>query len=332
MGAGLCQMSLRAQETEKNLVLAWSQEELPHKGEKKCQFRVHDEPLQLEDLDTGSRLDIIIFQRSFEYGPGLDIYQKVALVSLIPGFAAVPASERRYALSIKIERKFNGPLPDKIQVQLPDLELGDRRIQLPPLRLKRYERSGKGWWYSPDGTREIKTTKPAGKSLGGGHLVYKPADIWYEEQSLVRLSAAFRGDPYTWNPDYTKNGDESQIFGEVFFDIFGDKPIQLANDRISWHVPDDKEEQLLPIRNSKWMLKRYTTVNLSEDLDYLPDYSGLKETYDDRDRTFLAEILNSRPKRFRVTLPSTDINGQAWPIQPIEFEYHAVGVGVWTYP
>lgn len=185
---------------------------------------------------------------------------------------------------------------------------------------------------APIGTKEIEASKPTGKSLGGGYLAFKPADIWYEEPSFVRLSAAFRGDPYGWNPDYTKNEDKSSISGEVYFDIFGGTPILLTDDQVSWNIPGDKEEQPLPIRNSRWMLKKYTTMNFSEILDYLPVYWGQEKNYDDKNRTFLVEIPNARPKRFRVTLPPMDINGKAWSMQPIDFEYHAVGVGVWTYP
>ena len=313
-------------------MLVWRQSELPHRGKKLCQVLVHDEPLLIEDLDTHNRLNITTFQRSFVNGPGLDIDQAVSLVSLIPGFAAVPALKRRYALSIGLERTFSGPLPDTVQIQLPDMQLGDRRIQPPPLKLRRYETSGKGWWYTPDGTRTVETTKPAGKSLGGGTLAFKPADIWFEERSSVRLSATFRGDPFTWNSDYTRNTDESRVGGRVFFEISGDQPIKLANDRISWRIPGDKNEQSLSVTNSKWRLERYTTVNLTETLDYLPAYSGSEKAFNDRDRTFLAELPDFRPKRFRLTLPRIDLNGHAWPIQAIEFEYSAVGVGVWTYP
>lgn len=116
-------MSLRAQENGENVVLAWTHEELPHPGEIKCRFHVHDKPLQIEDLDTGDIFNFTVLQRSFQIGPGLDINQEINLVSMIPGFEAVPASERRYALSIKLERNIQGELPDKVQVQLPDVQL-----------------------------------------------------------------------------------------------------------------------------------------------------------------------------------------------------------------
>lgn len=325
-----CTMDLQAYEDGGSFTLLWSQKEFTFHGKRLCQIHVHDGPVVIEDLDAGKRLDISIFQRQILLGLVLDIKQAVDLVAMLPDFAAVPVSERQYTLSLDLKRKFNGFLPDEVQIQVPDIQLGDRHIQLPPLRLKRYERSGEGWWYAPATTKNVQDTKPAGKAFGSPFqtLVYKPADIWYEEKSVVRIRVVFRGRPFTWNGS-ERNDDESQIFGEIFIEVFGDEPVRLINDQVAWHVSGDKSDKLVVVDKYDWRLRRYTTTSLSERLDHLiPDYTNTIGPFTDYWREFLVVIPGFHPNRFRVTLPRVDVNGHEWPIQPIEFKYKSGAVGL----
>ncbi len=184
-----------------------------------CQVRIRDGAFVFEDLDTGSRREIDTFERTFNnyWVPSLAVDRAVELSSMIPGFAAVPASEQRYILSLVLKREFKSALPQEAIVQIPDFQLGERQYQLPPFRLVRYERSGTGWWYVPASIQEPVPTKPAGKMLGGGYAVIKPPDTLYEEKSTIRVSTSFRG----WKRDGV-----SSLNGIVYFEIFGDKTVQ----------------------------------------------------------------------------------------------------------
>ncbi len=119
IGGNRCYMEISAKVEEENYILEWNL----YSWRNVCRFKFHPQPLILEDLDTDSNWKFDIFYRALLFGPGLDIKQTVDLVSLLPGFATVQSSERRYALSILLERRLNGPLPETTRIQLPDILL-----------------------------------------------------------------------------------------------------------------------------------------------------------------------------------------------------------------
>ena len=319
MRSGSCFMEFRADFDGKDFSLSWAQEDSQVKGKPQCRINVQKGPVVVRNLDTGERSDIKVFQRSLLFGPGFDIRQPVDLAAQIPGFAAVPKPKRRYALELKVERKIRGALPDKVEIQLPAIALAGRRIEVPRLRLTRYERSGEGWWYAPvSGARQ---TEPAGRSLGEGQQVFKPADTWFEEPSRLRVSAVFRGNPFIWDPDFTKNKGMSEVYGEIYVEVLGDEPVRLTADRVGWRFSGEAADEFLPVPKSRWRLRRYTTADLAERLDHLQDFSSPGKPYDDSRRDFRVVMPDFHPRRLTVTLPEVDASGHPWPIQPITFEY-----------
>lgn len=322
---GYCDMSLKAFAANDGLTLLWSVNELGNPPI--CHINIHDEPIVIENMDNGRRDERRILERAFYVGPALDVRQEVNLAKQIPGFAGVPETARKYALSFETERIFDGKLPDLVTIRLPDIALGKRRLHLPAIHLQRYERSGKGWWYALRSERKPKPTRFAGKSLGGGYLAYKPADVLYEEGSLLKVSLVFRGEPFVWNRSFTKrNNGKSRIDGEIFVEVMNGKPIRLVGDRVAWRIPLDEKSALIPIKYSKWQIKRFTTVNLNEHLDALLEYGSSNEKYDSWDRFFRIAFPGYQPKHFKVKLPRMDLNGQPWRILPIEFRYKAHGM------
>ena len=322
MRSGLCFMGLRANADEENFTLSWTQEELG----KKCRIKVHGKSLELKDLDTNRHRVVSTFRRVFVgVGPGLDINQVVDLVSMIPGFAAVPESEQRYTLSLFFARQFNGSLPDKTRIQLPDIAIGDRIITPPPLQLERHKNALKRRDdYVPNVGQKVTGSALLSEFAGGvsGSVV-----IWHEENSLLRLATSFVGTPDSHYGNVRKK-DVSEILGRIYVEVLGDKPVRLTDGRVTWNVPDDKQDHLVPVGKSKWILEMYTTTNLSERLDHLPDYSQPNKTFSDSFRDFVVVIPGYQPKRFNVTLPHVTANEHEWPIQPIVFEYRTGGVGV----
>ena len=326
-----CFMGIKAIEKSGDLVISWTHEEVGGKA-RKCEIYPSSEPIYLEDMNTGSRRIINVFQRVFpDSGPGLSLTKDVNLGGLISGFAAVPEEERRYTLSFGVRRVFKGSLPKDSYIQLPDIWVGKHHLRVPPLQLKKYDRSGDGWWYVPVNIKAIHKTRPTGSSFGGSSLVYKEADTWYEESSLVRLASSFRGDPFTYSGDwsFTKNKNESEIYGEIFIEVLGDKFVHMNERHVVWTTHNDTSPQAINFNKSKWQLRKFTTSYLSERLDHLQDYRKEDEKYNDCLRKFVVEIPDFNPRRLKVSLPTVRFkvlmqgenpDGYNWKVLPIEFK------------
>jgi hypothetical protein len=327
MRFGGCYMALRAKADDENFTLSWWQEEY---GDD-CRIKVHGNSLELHDLDTDNQSEVSIFRRVFlTSGPDLDIHQPVDLVSLIPGFAAVPAAERRYTLSLFVKRVFQGSLPNSARIQLPDIIIGDRVITPPPLQLKRRHEM-LSWWdeYISDGDQNVAEStwlSEFGENVQGSEV------IWYEEKSLVRLASDITGRPFAYSEEdpYKKIKDKSEVHGRIFIEVLGDQTIRLTDGQVSWHVPGDTQDHLIPVNHSKWKLKMYTTADLSERLNHFSDYSETDNSFEDSHRDFVVVIPGYKPQRFKVLLPRTTVNEHEWPLKPILFEYKPGGVGVWS--
>ena len=289
-------------------------------------------PLLFKDLETSKTRKFDTFHRKF-HGPHptMDIRQAADLVELIPGFAAVPKERRQYAIAISLRREFDGPFPEKVQIRIPNIQLGAEPIQLPSLRLRRDERSGNGWWYVLHSKREPHKIKDAGKSLGGGgNIVFKPADVLYEKPSLLRVSAAFRSYRRA-NSD--QEDERSTIDGDVFFEVFGDYPLKISGSNTVWRFPGDQTDKIVSIDRSAWKIKKYTTMNLSERIvGFQSDWGTKEEPFEENSVTFSVIIRKNHPEKFKVKLPHVDMNGRQWPSHPIKFEYKSGGVGLWVYP
>jgi len=317
-----CLMGLRAGADEENFTFSWSQEEWGNAG--KCRIQIHTQPLVLEDLDSGSQRDIRTFRRVFRgFGPALGLEEAVNLKSLIPGFAAVPASARRYTMSISLKRKFEGPLPEVSRIQLAEISIAGRAIKPPPLQLNRHVNllSSKDD-YLPDNGKRVQNTVLLAEFGGPAG----PIVIWHEELPMLRLAVSFWGTPDSYDGN-VKNKNVSEIFGRIYVEIFGDEPIHLGEGGVTWYVPGDTTQQFVPVSRSKWAIEMYTTANLSEQLENFADYWQNK-TFKDWHREFVILLRGYQPKRFRVTLPPVNANGHEWSIQPIDFEYKSGGVGL----
>lgn len=314
---GPCFMMVWADVVDGDFRLSWVQED--HPGGQ-CQIHGKDEPLIVEDLTHHKRMDITTFTRVLLVNVGFDISKKVDLQALIRGFASIPVSQQRYTLSLHFRREFNHALLNSSDIQLPDIFIGDRRVQLPVLRLKRYKRSGDGWWYVPVSDENISGIRGIGPSLfGGGSRSFKPADVWHEVDSVARFGAVFRGVPYTYNDDWTHNEDHSEIYGQIFVEVFGGKTIHYQGEGAFWSAPGDEIPKPVSVEKSKWELKRYTTNSISDRLDHLQDYFKNRH-FVDRARKFWFEIPDYQPKHIKITLPQVEGSGHPWPILPIEFK------------
>ena len=322
MRSGLCFMGLRAETDKENFTLSWTQEE---PGER-CQIKVHGNSLLFKDLATDHQWVVGTFRRVFVgFEPGLNIGQTVDIESMIPGFAAVPASERRYTLSIILSRQFTGPLPDTARIQLPDIATGERIITPPVLQLQRHrnELMHKDDYVPIDGRKLGKATLLSEFAGGSSDSVY----IWHEENSLLRLAASFTGTPDS-HDGYVRKNNVSEIIGRVYIEVLGDQPVRLTDGQVAWNVAGDKQDHLVPVSNSRWILEMYTTTNLSERIDHLPDYWQPDKTYSDLLRDYVVVIPGYQPKRFSVMLPHVFANEHEWPIMPIVFEYRHGSVGI----
>lgn len=321
MRSGSCFMRLRASADAENFTLSWTQEEPGNS----CRIEVQGNSLEIVDPDTGRRRVVRSFRRVFTgSGPGLDINQAVDPASITSGFAAVPAAEQRYTLSLTLARRFNGPLPDTARIQLPDMAIGDRVITPPPLQLLRHRNAlQQRDDYLPDVGQKVAESTILSDFSGGSS---GPVVIWHEEDSLVRFAASFAGTPDSYDGN-TRNKDIPEISGRLYVEVPGDSPVRLMDERVAWLVPGDTQQVLVPVGRSSWRLEMYTTADLSERLDHLPDYWQPGKTFRDHLRDFVVVIPGYQPVRFSLTLPQVTASGHEWPVRPVEFEYRTGGVG-----
>lgn len=315
-----CYASLSTRADEGNLWVLLDWEGVSLYG-KECALEFYPEPLVIEDLDTGSRKEIKIFRRKCMYDVSLDIDQPVDLLSHIPGFAAVPPSERRYTMAISLKRKFKGPLPETSRIQLPDISVGSRIIKPPPLELIRHNVILSDYYdYIPVSWTE-EVTSETSVSGAFGSIGSTPVYVWHEESSLLRLAVLSRGYPYIFDNYGRPNKDFQQISATIFVEVFGDEVVHLKDRQVAWHVPGDRQGHSLSVKNNAWYLLTYTTSHLSEHLRHLPLYydhdhkNGPLQSY----HNYRGVIPDFHPKKFRLTLPSAKMNGVDWPIPPIDF-------------
>ena len=358
-----CYLELTAMADEANFLLLWTVEKYGRNritGQSCDDLQIGNEPLMIEDLDSGQRMSIRRFNRRFSFPPALNakLSETVDMAALIPGFAEVPAAERWYTLSISFRREFEGKLPERVTIQLPSILVAGRSIQPPPLDLQRKDvPSTNIRAYVPLSYKEIPYTtafkefgKPPGAASFRGPLgktfstgIY----IWHEQEEL-RLAAGVMGREDDLYIEFDKKSGGTGnpfISGEIYAEVLSGSSIRLQDNHVLWQqTPGDVTPvAITPRAMSRWRLSIYPTMDYAELPkhflapilnQYNPNYENPSyiEQYDDWLRQFVFSIPNYQPKRIRVTLPPITANGKLWLIEPIEFHYKSGGVGLAVWP
>jgi hypothetical protein len=354
---GNCYLELTAMADEANFLLRWTLEKNHRNritGQSCEELQIGSDPVVIEDLDSGQRMSIRRFNRSFLFPPALNakLSETVDMAALIPGFAEVPAAERWYTLSISFRREFKGKLPERVTIQLPPILVAGRSIQLLPLDLQRKDvPSTNIRAYVPLSYKEIPYTtalkefgEPPGAASFRGPLgmMFSPGIYVWHEQEELRLAAGFMGREDDLYIEYDKKSGGTGnpfISGEIYAEVLSGSNIRLQDNHVLWQqTPGDVTP--VAITPSRWRLSMYPTTDYAElpkhflANPYNPNYENPShiEQYDDWQRQFIFSIPNYQPKRIRVTLPPITANGKLWPIEPIEFHYKAGGVGLAVWP
>lgn len=323
LGAYKCFMTLRIKPDGNNLIMVWN----AGSPINVCQIDIDQSPVIIEDLDDIKTIKNSIFYRIFPiHSLVFNVDQKVDLVSLLPGFASVPKSDRRYTLSLELHRKIDGPPPETTLIQLSQISIGSKVIKLEPLEF----RLGKGLFSGGKGYKNhylLTTGKevPEDSVLRkNAYHLYDNVQVWQEVDSKARFSAKLFAQ---WGHDKEKDKDVSNLWCKIFIEILGDEIVQFMKPQFTWQLPPEKEEERITQDLLNWELQMYTTTYLTEKFDHFPSDSQ-QNKYFEKDRTLLMVIPNFQPKRIRVTLPPIKANGQGWPLRPIDFVYTKGGVGL----
>lgn len=330
LARGRCMMWLKAAGDDENFLLDWNIDRSDG-----CDLSVASEPVSVEDMETGRRYEVRAFHRLFgAFPPGLSIRETVDLASSIQGFKDVPAAERRYTVSLPFRKEFNGKLPDQISIQLPPLWVGARKVQIPPLVLhRRSELLRPINYYEPGVSKKMSSTfafsEFVGRAVEGGPSeAFEPygevKKLWHEQDGEIFLASSFFGreDMKKWGGHYS-----SYIGGSIDIHVRSGVPIRLEGGQVLWQqVPGDEKPVFMPVK--RYNLIKYTTARYDDALSgrFLPydapdpDAKPV-EPYVDKDVHLAVIIPGYQPKRVRVTLPRITVDGEVWPIHPIEFEY-----------
>jgi len=358
--SGECFLELAAMADEANFQLLWTQEKFGRNritGQQRCEeLQIGSDPVVIDDLDSGQRMSIRRFNRRFFVSPPLlnaKLSETVDLAALIPGFAAVPAEERWYTLSISFKREFEGKLPERVTIQLSPILVAGRSINLPPLVLQRKDvPSTNIRAYVPLSYKEIPYTTafkefgepPGAASFRGafGMMFSSGVYVWHEQEEL-RLAAGFMGRDDKLHIEFDKEfGGTGKPFisGEIYVEVLSGSAIRLQDNHVLWQQTPGDVTPVVIVPRARWGLSMYPTTDYAELPKHFlatvtnprhPDY-GNSFQYDDWLRQFVFSIPNYQPKRIRVTLPPITANGKLWPIEPIEFHYKSGGVGLGVWP
>jgi len=346
-----CFLQFAATADEANFLLSWIVEKTTRTGQR-CDLQISEEPLLIEDLESGQRMTIRTFRRMFSpISPVLDVdvTDAVDMAAPFPGFAEVPAAERRYTLALHLRREFTGRLPEQVTIQLPALQVGGRSIQPPPLVLQRRDvPSSSIRAYLPTTYKEIPRTvalrefgiMPGAASSRGplGMVVSPGVYVWHAHEGLITLAAGFMGrDDDKWSDDDKRSGGTGNPFidGDIYVHILSGDRVRLQDGQVFWQqTPGDEVPVVVHFEPSRWLLTQYTTASYAAlpERRFGASYVRPMKPYEDTTAQFLVSIPHFQPKRIRVTLPPVTVDGREWPIMPIEFEYRAGGVGLEVWP
>ena len=315
---------------EENFLLAWRF----NCGVQRCNKQVENRPILVEDLDSGKQVPVETVRLIFldPARPQVDLMK--GLAASIPAFAEVRADQQRYTITIPLQHEFDGPLPERVRIQLPPITVGEQSIPLPPLVLLKQETGSKIRGYAPASFQALSRTA-AFSNFAGAFMATSTSGTfgsftsgsypWFERKGEIILSASFMGRddvaPNLWEKPF--------IMGEVKVLVLSGSSLKLEGDSVAWQqTPDEKQAVKVPIRASGHAgnLSMYTTKLNDKTTLRHPDGSVVSQ------QLWLAVIPKLQPKKVRITFPEVALEGKPLPLKPIEFEYRTGGIGMAVWP
>ena len=100
------------------------------------------------------------------------------------------------------------------------------------------------------------------------------------------------------------------IGGTIYLEVLDGKPVELRGEEVFWIAPRNEKSEPIAEKISNWILERYSPAQLTEHPDPFPI----------RVRIDRIVVHKYKPKRFKVTLPGIETNGNIWPTQTFEFD------------
>ena len=322
-------MEVSATADEENFLLAWRFS----CAAQLCDVQMANRPLLVEELDNGKQASVETVRRIFQNsGPQVDLSR--GLAASIPVFAEVPADQRRYTVSIPLRYDFDGPLPERVRIQLPPVTVGEQSIPLPPLELLKQETGRKIRAYVPADYQALSRTTAFSDFVGASAAVSTtgtfgsftaPSYLWFERKGEVMLTASFMGRddpaPPFWKTPF--------IAGEIKALILSDRKFKLNENSITWQqTTGERPAVKVPVKSGgrNGNLSMYTTRPHDKATLHYPDGTVVD------DQLFLALVPKWRPKKARITFPEVVLEGRPLRLKPVEFEYRQGGVGMAVWP
>lgn len=321
-------VELSATADEENFLLAWRYS----CGVRRCDVKVANQPLLLEDLSTGKQFSVETVRRIFSASkPVIDPSR--GLATSISGFSEVPVDQQRYTISIPLRHEFDGPLPERLSIQLPPIRLGQESVLLPLLELQKRETGGKIRGYVPSTHHGLSRTAAFSDFAGAATSISTTGSFasfisasypWFERDGEVRLAASFFGrddpSPPFWSKPF--------VMGEVKVLVLSGKALLLDGGTASWLLPGSRQAVEVPIKmgSRNGNLTMYTT-RLDDRAEFRFSDGSLVD-----EQLYLAVIAKFQPKKVRITFPEFRMDGKILRPHPIEFEYRQGGVGVAVWP
>ena len=301
-------------------------------GLKACSLKIAPDPILIEDLETNQTYQAQIVSRVFGLAkPKLDL--ELGLDAQIASFKDVPFEKKRYTVSLPLRVDYSGPLPDRVTLQLPPINLGSDVFNLPSVTLHR-ALPGKGISaYVPETYTKISRTQAYSRYLGtpvstssyGTFGVYSPAVCqWHEIENRLAVATEFMGrDDDAW-----KSFGKPFIGGEIRLFVFSGEKLTLSQQVIQWNQSGSSGETLsVPISNAP----HQGTINMyASTLGDQTEWSLSNGDVIDNPH-FLVTQEKLTSKHVRILMPNIWLGGRQLPAQPIEFKYvgGSLGLGIW---
>lgn len=322
-----CYMQLQASPVDQDFILGWHFERYG-KNNEACHFAIGHEALTIEDLKTGSISKPESIHRIFlapgSIKPKMDFMSGMAPYSA--DFSKIPAELQTYTVSIPLQLDVVEKIPASVRIRLPDILIGDQRMSIPILTLKKVETGGNIQAYVPvsalpltnaDAIVSFGMNSSWSRTSGSMAMFFAGATLWHEERGVFRIASSFNGR----DDVKTSTMIKPHIRGEILIQVMSGKGVQLSASQASWMTEDGKETRQ-DLNKNNFGLAAYKTslsdVSIFEEKDFGPHFIGL--------------LSNTRPERARIKLPTIEVNGKIRPIKPIDFEYKPGGIGFAPWP
>lgn len=309
---------------DSDFLFSWRLERWGEKLDDRCRYRVSDDGILIEDVERGFRHVSHTVHRIFN-GSKPNLSFEAGMAAHAPLFSEIPVEQRTYTVSIPFRLNVNGKIPESISLQLPDIKLGTRLIKTPLLTLNKVDTGGNIRAYVPVNVLPLANADairffgmPAHYySTSGSFASFHPGvAMWYEEKGEIRLASSFSG-----RDDINDSLIKPGIWGEILIQVMSGSGIAFPDQKVIWRR--DKGELIFQyIDSSRLALTSYTT-RPNDVLAY---------SINDKDVHFIALLPRFRPALARVTLPKMEINGNAWPVRSIDFEFQTGGIGLTAWP